>query len=161
MKLWTQQDVADHTESRALHFRQKVMSITDAIGDTKREQRAAMRLCRWCFYFGRGLAGQAFTAYTCRGCAEERQHPNTSVPLLCDGCADRLTACRKCGGAREWSLALEIEPAAQLPALREIAGAARAWLNASTAKVAKYRRVALEKSVERWELAFPTKEILP
>jgi hypothetical protein len=43
----------------------------------------------------------------------------------------------------------------ELARLREIANAARGYLNSATAQVARYRRVALEKAVERWELAYP------
>jgi hypothetical protein len=99
---WTAKDIASTGESRQLHFRDALKRYELARTDGKHDQRVAMRECRFCFYFGHGMAGQAFTEYTCKGCDTEQMHPNTAVPKLCDECTDAMGACRRCGGTREW-----------------------------------------------------------
>ncbi len=37
-----------------------------------------------------GLAGQAFTEYTCLYCLSDKAHPNTNAPNLCPDCADQI-----------------------------------------------------------------------
>jgi hypothetical protein len=99
---WTADNVAKTGESRELHFVDYLRRSERARKDSKREQRLAMHECRWCFYVGHGLAGQALTEYTCACCQTEQVHGNTAVPKLCMGCAEGLGACVRCGGTREW-----------------------------------------------------------
>ena len=33
-----------------------------------------------------GLAGQAFTSYTCIKCESDHVHTDTNIPILCDSC---------------------------------------------------------------------------
>lgn len=57
--------------------------------------------CRGCFYLNSGrLAGQAFSKYRCGICAEEREWPNTAVPMICETCADGVDLCQRCAGVR-------------------------------------------------------------
>ena len=37
-----------------------------------------------------GLAGQAFTGYTCLKCNRDCSHPNTRVPFICPDCVKEL-----------------------------------------------------------------------
>ena len=37
-----------------------------------------------------GLAGQAFTNFTCLECGQEWSHPNTNTPLFCNPCEKDL-----------------------------------------------------------------------
>lgn len=62
--------------------------------------RRAARRCRACEYLKRyRLAGQMFTAWSCRLCAEPQpSHHNTAVPRLCMGCAAAYGLCAECGG---------------------------------------------------------------
>ena len=99
---WSADDITKTGESRALHFRDALKRYELARRDGKHDQRVAMRECRFCFYFAHGMAGQAFTAYTCKGCDAEQMHSNTAVPKLCTECSTKLDACRRCGGQREW-----------------------------------------------------------
>jgi len=101
-KFHTADNVEHIAESREAYFDERLRNAENAKTDTKRDRRIAMRECKWCFYFGHMMAGQAFTEYTCAGCGERKMHSNTAVPKLCEECADRLDACRCCGGAREW-----------------------------------------------------------
>lgn len=99
---WSADDIKSTGESRALHFRDALRRYELARTDGKRDQRQASYECRFCFYFGHGMAGQAFTEYTCKGCGTEQMYANTAVPKLCDDCATKMDACRRCGGTREW-----------------------------------------------------------
>lgn len=44
-----------------------------------------------------GVAGEAFTKWTCKICGCSEMNPNTAVPALCIECADLTTRCAKCG----------------------------------------------------------------
>lgn len=37
-----------------------------------------------------GIVGQAFTAYTCLKCDQEKSHHNTGVPLICPVCEEGI-----------------------------------------------------------------------
>lgn len=89
-------------ESRKLHFQDWLRRQEQAQTDAKKKIRRAVRECKWCFYVNWGMSGQAFTAFICEACAEESNHPNTAVPKLCNACADKLGACVRCCGSREW-----------------------------------------------------------
>lgn len=39
---------------------------------------------------GGGIAGQAFTDYTCIRCDQEKMHPNTACPMVCPECYEEL-----------------------------------------------------------------------
>lgn len=54
--------------------------------------------CRYCFYMGGGLAGQAFTNWKCVVCDKEDLWPNTAVPKVCSKCAKKNELCVTCGG---------------------------------------------------------------
>lgn len=51
-----------------------------------------------------GMAGQAFTDYTCEGCHQHLSHPNTAVPRFCTPCAIRGFRCQRCGESLEEEL---------------------------------------------------------
>lgn len=99
---WSTADAAIRGKTSAAYFRDALNRYETARRDGKRDQRVAMRECRFCFYFAHGMAGQAFTAYTCKGCDTEQMHSNTAVPKLCAECSTKLDACRRCGGTLEW-----------------------------------------------------------
>ena len=101
-KPWTDADVAHMAESREAYFDDRLRNADKARADAKRERRIAMHECRFCFYFGHGMAGQAFTDYVCAGCGTEQMHGNTSVPKLCHDCGNKMNACVRCGGTMEW-----------------------------------------------------------
>lgn len=70
--------------------------------DACKEARQLALRCRHCFYLsGLRVAGQAFTEWECARCGEERTHPNTAVPALCDTCAKETGLCVTCMGDRE------------------------------------------------------------
>lgn len=52
-----------------------------------------------------GMAGQAFTNYTCKSCSITRSHPNTATPTLCTSCAIHQFKCQRCGDSLEKDLA--------------------------------------------------------
>lgn len=63
----------------------------------QRSQREHLGECHSCFYVrGSRISGQAFTDYECRSCKGTFQHPNTSVPKLCEQCAKESNRCRRC-----------------------------------------------------------------
>lgn len=69
--------------------------------DESRATRRAHRECRYCWHYGHGLAGQAFTPFACEACDVEKHHHNTAVPRFCDDCADEHGICVRCGADRE------------------------------------------------------------
>lgn len=99
---WSANDIKNTGESRALHFRDALKRYEAARTDARRDQRIASHECLFCFYFGHGMAGQAMTEYTCKGCDKEQMHGNTAVPKLCASCAKDMDACRRCGGQFAW-----------------------------------------------------------
>jgi hypothetical protein len=102
MSTWTISDVQRTGVSREGFFGESLRRAERAAKDAKLDQRQALKECKLCFYFGHGLAGQAFTQYECRACNEPQMHANTRVPVLCSDCATTLGACVSCGGSREW-----------------------------------------------------------
>jgi hypothetical protein len=71
---------------------------TDAYrDDTDKSRRLQMSECKRCYYLVCGLAGQAFTPYTCKRCGVKSSWPNTNIPKLCSSCSDGLKLCRRCG----------------------------------------------------------------
>jgi hypothetical protein len=70
--------------------------------DAHAEKRLAARLCLYCFYLERSLAGQAFTKWSCVLCGEPQpMHHNTNVPRVCQSCADAFDLCVQCSGTRD------------------------------------------------------------
>lgn len=69
--------------------------------DPEKTKRRKAGECRWCFYSGAKLAGQAFTPWACARCDAQFSHPNTAVPALCRDCADKAKLCVTCMGDRE------------------------------------------------------------
>lgn len=99
---WTDQDIErtrDLLQVAHVEDRRKQLSAYEA--DTRQDQRRSRGECRACFYLGAKIAGQGFTAYTCRNCERQNEHPNTAVPRLCRTCADERNLCVHCGGPRE------------------------------------------------------------
>ena len=99
---WDAKTVEAIGRSRQLYFLDYQRRAERALVDGSRDQRKALRECRFCFYVSSGMAGQAFTSFHCGACGNEAHHPNTAVPKLCEMCADKLGACVRCGGEREW-----------------------------------------------------------
>lgn len=93
--LFTVQTVTDRHKH---YIDEQVRHSLEALSDSKRKDRREARECAWCFYFCRNrLAGQAFTDWECSGCNTPASHPNTSTPVLCDSCSDKLGLCVRCG----------------------------------------------------------------
>lgn len=84
---------ARQSTERSLH---KALSFH---ADAEREERLKAHQCPWCWYFRRGgIAGQAFTEWTCSGCGAETMHHNTATPRLCVACAEKYGLCVECEG---------------------------------------------------------------
>ena len=47
--------------------------------------------------FANGVAGQAFTEYTCKLCGQKYVHHTTAVPQVCDNCSKKFHVCTDCG----------------------------------------------------------------
>lgn len=45
----------------------------------------------------KGIAGQAFTKFTCEKCGKEAYHHNTNTPRFCDKCSEKYNICERCG----------------------------------------------------------------
>jgi len=100
---WTPDDVQNIGERHRRYLEDTFARWQRAKKDTEQKSRQYQRECCWCFYRG-GLTGAAFTEWSCRSCEKPQvMHPNTAVPALCNVCADYLSACVHCGGAREWA----------------------------------------------------------
>ena len=69
----------------------------DFNADTNRLARLRHNECRACYYLLGGMAGQAFTEFTCATCGGKDMHENTAVPLHCKTCATEKNICRCCG----------------------------------------------------------------
>jgi len=110
--VWTKEMIESTGRIRMLHFRDFILRVDKARADKNREAREASHECPFCHYIAVGMAGQAFTEFECDGCRGKFSHHNTRVPRLCDGCADSLGACARCGGSRTWTVdeALAEEP---------------------------------------------------
>lgn len=63
--------------------------------DDKKEQRLSLRECKSYFYLN-GIAGQAFTEYSCLNCNKKDMHPNTNVPKYCRNCSVEHQVCVRC-----------------------------------------------------------------
>lgn len=121
--IWSPNDIKRTTESRRAYFISHLKTGGEAVADAKREHREAYSECRYCFYFGHGIAGQAFTDYKCAMCGKTESHENTAVPKLCPSCSKIHELCRRCGGEREWGAATTDESMATnalIVAAREI-----------------------------------------
>lgn len=90
-----------NTQYSELLYKQRISDLEKAKADTQRAARKQIKECKHCFYFKKGLAGQAFTWYKCELCGDEEHYPNTRVPLLCKKCAEENDCCRRCG-SREY-----------------------------------------------------------
>ncbi len=101
---WTKEMIESTGRVRMMHFRDFIRRVDKARADEGREAREAVRECPFCHYVAVGFAGQAFTEFDCGSCGGKFSHPNTRVPRLCDGCADLLGACIRCGGSRTWTV---------------------------------------------------------
>jgi hypothetical protein len=101
---WTKEMIESTGKIRMMHFRDFILRVDKARADKGREAREASRECPFCFYVMVVMAGQAFTEFDCGSCEGKFSHHNTRVPRLCDGCADSLEACVRCGGSRTWTV---------------------------------------------------------
>ena len=66
--------------------------------DLDKRDRLKANMCKYCFYRGSRMVGQAFTPWTCRVCLKEDQHHNTGVPRVCSPCGKKHSLCLECGG---------------------------------------------------------------
>jgi DNA-directed RNA polymerase subunit RPC12/RpoP len=89
------------TSRAKLHIAGLRERLANIDGDAEREERLRQLQCPACWYASGGLAGQAFTRYTCQVCSAEFQHPNTHTPRMCRVCSDRLRICVECGADLE------------------------------------------------------------
>jgi hypothetical protein len=97
-----------YSKRRADRLRKQLANLdSDAFAEHRRDER----LCKACFYLGRGaVAGQAFTEYTCSSCGQRTMWRNTNTPELCRKCADHDGLCIRCAGEREWDSEETKEP---------------------------------------------------
>lgn len=97
---------ADQTSDR---IRKSVARLTL---DAERKHRLRDRECPACYYLRRGgVAGQAFTAWTCKSCRMAQcEYPNTNVPSYCDTCSDEYSVCVRCGGDIEQAVRRSLKP---------------------------------------------------
>ncbi len=102
----TPEQISDTTEFRHAMYQDQLAQIKRLTEDPQKEARQAALRCVMCWYQG-GIAGQAFTNYTCVGCGARSQHHNTNTPVLCPSCAGNKALCQNCGAQREYHL---IEP---------------------------------------------------
>jgi hypothetical protein len=84
------------TKRRKVRMNSILHTAKELTEDKLKAERHKVMECQVCFYI-HGIAGQAFTEWTCRFCETQGSHPNTSVPMLCDGCAREHRLCRQCG----------------------------------------------------------------
>ena len=98
---WSDNDIINATHWRKRLAQGVRESLAAFDSDSKATERRQERECKACFYLRSRFAGQAFTDYKCKNCGAEGNHHNTSVPKLCDACADSLRLCRYCGAKRE------------------------------------------------------------
>ena len=90
------------TANNARNLRHQLEKLAEVAVDARAEQRRSEQRCAYCEYLRRGLAGQAFTKWSCRLCQEPQPlHHNTAVPCLCRGCAVAYALCSECGGDLE------------------------------------------------------------
>ena len=92
--------VQSTTERHLAYIAETERRTEECRTDSRREARQKDRECRWCFYRS-GMAGQAFTDWTCWSCGKEDQSSTTSHPRLCVECADKLGLCERCCADRE------------------------------------------------------------
>lgn len=86
-----------HWATKLIRDSRKRLSEMAEEPEGKRKHREHLGECHACFYVrGSRISGQAFTEYECRSCKGKFQHPNTSVPKLCEACAKDSNRCRRC-----------------------------------------------------------------
>lgn len=73
-------------------------AVEDWRADQEHDARKLRSECKTCYYLRGGVAGQAFTRWTCILCGDERQHHNTMTPRVCEPCAKLAKVCVLCGG---------------------------------------------------------------
>lgn len=69
-----------------------------ALLDSDLTKRQKAQECKCCFYLSSGLAGQAFTEWTCAVCGAKDCWANTATPRVCKDCATKHALCVRCGG---------------------------------------------------------------
>lgn len=97
-------DINHATDTALAIAREKRKSISEFDDDIHAARRGAMQHCKTCYYFRRGLAGQAFTPYVCVVCKTKHEHHNTNTPACCDACATEHELCAKCGGTLDMKM---------------------------------------------------------
>jgi hypothetical protein len=92
--------VQSTTDLNRRYIEETERRVEECRTDARREQRLKERECRWCFYRST-MSGQGFTDWNCWSCGAAGYHSNTSVPRLCNECADKLGLCVHCCADRE------------------------------------------------------------
>lgn len=100
-KKLTTEKIANNTHWAERYAANMQNRLNQYQADDRKASRIRDRLCRTCYYLRGGLAGQAFTSYTCQECGKEQSHPNTAVPKYCAACSDKYGACQDCGADME------------------------------------------------------------
>lgn len=94
----TDKEIQDNTFWTKRYHERLKKKLLECETDSGSIARLHLATCKVCYYLRGGLAGQAFTSYTCKGCGDVHQHPNTDVPQYCKQCSERYHICIRCGG---------------------------------------------------------------
>lgn len=95
MKL-TEEKIKNETYYSTMYYENMKKSIDHYEKDPRKKARLDQLLCKTCFYLKSGIAGQAFTNYSCRNCGKESSHPNTNTPKYCHQCGEENSCCVRC-----------------------------------------------------------------
>jgi len=83
------------TESKKNKIKSIIGQAQKIIEDPNKEERLKKQFCVTCFYRST-MAGQKMTYKNCLSCDKEIVFGNTNVDKVCDDCATKYSACKKC-----------------------------------------------------------------
>lgn len=94
---WTENDISCESDRCKTYIDSQVARGYKLLLDEHKNKRIIENMCKYCFYNGWGVAGQAMTEWRCRYCLKDYIWDNTNHPLICNKCAQEHTLCIKCG----------------------------------------------------------------